>query len=72
MEHKLDRRQYLFELTISYRNILSDDNSFFSSLFELITAQKRKCEKEVDRIKQVDMEAQIMANAYAFPSHTTT
>ena len=72
MEHKLDRRQYLFELTISYRNILSDDNSFFSSLFELSTAQKRKCEKEVDRIKQVDMEAQIMANAYAFPSHTTT
>ena len=72
MEHKLDRRQYLSELIISYRKILSDDNSCFSSLFELITAEKRKCEKELDRIKQVDMEAQIMANACAFPFHTTT
>ena len=72
MEHKLDRRKYLSEYIISYRNILSYDNSYFSSFFELITAEKRKCEKELDRIKQVDMEAQIMANACAFPFHTTT
>ena len=72
MEHKLDRRQYLSELIISYRNILSDDNSCFSSLFELITDEKRKCEKELDQIKQVDMEAQIMANASVLAFHTMT
>ena len=71
MEHKLDRRQYLSELIISYRNILSDDNSCFSSLFELISAEKRKCEKELDQIKQVNG-AQIMANASVLAFHTMT
>ena len=70
MQHKPDRRCYLTDLITSYNNILNNADSPFALFAELISEEKHKCENELQLIKQTDMEAKIMASAYAYPFQT--
>lgn len=59
----LDHKQYLRELISSYESILSNPDSPLQILHTFILEEKYKCEYQLHRINEIDIEALLTANA---------
>ena len=63
----IDKKQYLRELIRSYDSILSNPDNPAFTLHTLITEEKYKCEHQLHRLNETDIEALLMVSAFVCP-----
>lgn len=69
----VDTKQYLREIIEHYDYLLNLDqtNSLVETFKPLIQEEKYKCMHHLRKVREAELEGMIMANACAFPFHST-
>ena len=63
--HIPDTKTYLRELVDHYDQILNSNSGLSSFIKELIIEEKHKCLEQLRKIKEIEVEMMLMANALA-------
>ncbi len=69
-QHSLDQKEYLIDKIEHYDLLLL--NNKVPTLNELIEEERFKCSRQLQRLREVDMEATLMASASASVFHSTS